>query len=301
MALTIDSFAKKCGFTIKDKIAYKKEKNFMITISQSVTSNLRCCISIDEKSISDLDKRSITRFINSNYQNYRINKFRWDESGIDVTFQKLDSKLFECFTAFCMEVTTELEKVQAKGLETCTICGKANNKNSTLFYLYGFVCGVHKPCMDKYDKETNVTKVNTKKYSRGNLLSGIFGSIWGAFIGTLLLMICLAFFADPKIREWVPLTAFLVPIAVKFYYEVLDGSQNAWVKFGIVMTVSVLSTVFAVAFGNSVFTYSQTRDIVFDWFCGETYFAVGVAAAMALLLDYNSVKLKGTKQAYKVD
>ena len=138
MKNSIESIAKKAGFTVKGKIAYKKVKDYMVTISLTSSNHLRCCISIDDTTTVDLDKRAIIRFINSNYAKYRIMKFRWDESGIDVTFQKLDSKLFESFTDFVMEVTTELVKANCKGVQACTICGRPNNADSSLFYLYGF-------------------------------------------------------------------------------------------------------------------------------------------------------------------
>jgi len=297
----IDAFASKVGFTKKDSVAYKKVKDYMVTISLTTTANLRCCISIDDLTLNDLDKRAITRFINKNYEKYKINKFRWDESGIDVTFQKLGSQLYECFTAFVMDVTTELQKVNCKGLQACTICGRPNDGSSALFYLYGFICGIHKDCMNKYDEETNVTKVNTKKYDRGNVLSGIFGALWGAVVGSLLLLIGLAFFSQDNIREWLFVLAFLIPIAVKFYYEVFDGKNKFTTKFVVVAIMSILATVTAVAAGNAIYGYSSTREFVFDWMHKETYPAVGVCVVVLLLLNYTTVKIRGTKQAYKVD
>ena len=297
----IEKIAKKAGFTVKGQIAYKKVRDYLVTISYTSTNHLRCCISVDAATTVDLDKRAITRFINSNYAKYKIIKFRWDESGIDVTFQKDDSKLFECFTDFVMEVTSELLKCNCKGVQACAICERPNNADSSLFYLYGFICGVHKSCMAKYDEETNVTKINNKKYDRGNLGSGIFGALWGAFIGSLALLIGFAFFQQESIREWLFIAAVLVPIVVKFYYEVLDGSSRALTKFIVVSIVSLSATVAAMALGNAIHIYSQTKEFIFEWETEGTLKALGVCGATLLLLNYRTIKLKGVKQAYKLD
>ena len=298
---SIDAFAKKFGFTKKEDVAYKKVKDYMVTISTATSGGLRCCISIDEFTINDLDKRGITRFINKNYEKYKIAKFRWDESGIDVTFQKIGNKIAVCFTDFVADVTEELQKVSCKGLQACAICGRPNDRNSALFYLYGFICGVHKPCMEKYDEETNVTKVNTKNYNKGNILSGIFGAIWGSFVGSLLILIGLSFFGQEEIRQWLFTLAFLIPVAVKFYYEVFDGKKHASTKFVVVAIFSAIATVAAVATGNAVYNYSVTKEFVFEWSHDETLPALAVAGAMMLLLNYTTIKVKGVKQAYKVD
>ena len=301
MKINIDAIAKKFGFTKKDNVAYKKVKDYMVTISMSSSASLRCCISIDDITLNDLDKRGITRFINKNYEKYKIAKFRWDESGIDVTFQKIGGKLYTCFTDFVMDVTNELQKVDAKGLQACTICGRPNDRTSALFYLYGFICGVHKDCMSKYDEETNVTKVNTKKYDKGNVLSGIFGAIWGSFIGSIMLLISLAFFSQENIREWLFVLAFLIPIAIKFYYEVFDGKNRAMTKFIVVAIFTFAATVACVATGNAIFQYSQTKEFVFELTHNETLPSLAVAGVMMLLLNYNTIKIKGVKQAYKVE
>lgn len=297
----IDAFAKKLGFTKKDNVAYKKVKDYMVTISMSSAASLRCCISIDEFTINELDKRAITRFINKNYEKYKIAKFRWDESGIDVTFQKLGGKIYTCFTDFVMDVTSELQKVDCKGLQACAICGRPNDRSSALFYLYGFICGVHKSCMEKYDEETNVTKMNNKRYDKGNVLSGIFGAIWGSFIGSILLLIGLSFFADESIRQWLFVLAITIPFAIKHYYEVFDGKNRALTKFVIVAIFTLVVTVGAVALGNAIFDYSNTKEFAIEWTHSETLPALGAACAMMLLLNYNTVKIKGVKQAYKVE
>ena len=74
MKNSIEAIAKKAGFTVKGQVAYKKVKDYMVTISLTSTGHLRCCISVDEATTVDLDKRAITRFINSNYARYKIIK-----------------------------------------------------------------------------------------------------------------------------------------------------------------------------------------------------------------------------------
>ncbi|MBE6124067.1 MAG: hypothetical protein E7184_00795 [Erysipelotrichaceae bacterium] len=223
------AYAMKHSFTVKRGRAYKFLDGYYVTLSEEYGYK-RIAISV----AGDFDlirKREIETFVNNNIINYRISKFRWNDNNIEVCFQTTNGReTVKRMDVFLSDFILKLKSSGVNGANICFYCHKPNDDQSCLYSLDGIAMKTHQHCMEEYDK---VNGINAKKsYGNGKLISGLIGSLYGAVIGSILLLLSV-------LIEY-PIFAFslLTGALSRFYYDVCDGYKSYVTKLVCVMVSS---------------------------------------------------------------
>lgn len=229
------AYASKNDYNIQKGKAYKLIDIYYVTLSEEYGYK-RIVISISGE-IDLIRKREIETFVNDNIINYRILKFRWNDNNIEICFKTYGgSKTVARMDKFLNEFIVRLKNGNVNGSNQCFYCHRRNDQNSSLFCLDGVVMLSHEHCMEEYKK---VNGINVKKhYNNGKIISGLLGSIYGAIIGSILLLVSV--FVDYPIF----ILAIFSGILSRFYYDVCDGYKNYLVKL-----VCIVASCFASIFG----------------------------------------------------
>ncbi len=226
------TYASSNDYIIKNGRAYKLIDKYYVTLSEEYGYK-RIVVSIS----GDVDlirKREIETFVNDNIINYRISKFRWNDNNIEICFQTSSGKKTVArMDKFLNDFILRLKNGEINGSNVCFYCHRLNNQDSSLFCLDGFAVLAHEHCMEEYNK---VNGINTKKhYNNGKLVSGLVGCLYGAVIGSILLLLSV-FIGYP-----IFILGILTGMLAHFYYEVCDGYNSYLIKLIFIVGATFLS------------------------------------------------------------
>lgn len=230
----LKNIAESYSMTIENGYAWGQIDRYIFTLNEGVGY---IGITINISVTADDDRRNtISGYISSNSNKYKVKSFLLNQSGIVVHIKDIvNAKKF--VIQFIDDIQQKLKELDVPGADVCVVCREDNGEMLHNVKIDAGIAKMHQKCFDEVKK---ITDEKTDEYNSENKnhFVATIGALLGGIIGTIpwVIVFMLGYFVG-----WL---GFVIGIAANKGYEIFGG-KNSRVKPFIIIIIVIICVLLA--------------------------------------------------------